>query len=64
MDGNMIMQAISTVGFPICACGALFWLVNKMEETHREEVGKLRDVLDRNTTALTELKSIIRKGEE
>lgn len=29
MDVNAIMQAISTVGFPIVACGALFYLYNK-----------------------------------
>ena len=29
MDINTIMQAISTVGFPIVACGALFYLYNK-----------------------------------
>lgn len=66
MDVNVIMQAISTVGFPICACGALFWLVNKMSEQHRQEVGSLRDVLDRNTAALIELKTLfsdLRKGE-
>lgn len=66
MDVNVILQAISTVGFPICACGALFWLVNKMSEQHRQEVGALRDVLDRNTAALIELKTLfsdLRKGE-
>ena len=29
MDINAILQAISTVGFPIVACGALFYLYNK-----------------------------------
>ena len=59
MDMNIILQAISTVGFPICACGALFWMVNKQDEQHRREVEQLRQVLEANTQALTELKDMI-----
>lgn len=59
MDMNIILQAISTVGFPICACGALFWMVNKQDEQHRREVDQLRQVLEANTQALTELKDMI-----
>lgn len=59
MEMNIILQAISTVGFPICACGALFWMVNKQDEQHRHEVDQLRQVLEANTQALTELKDMI-----
>lgn len=41
MDPNDIMQAISTVGFPITACCVLFYLYDK---TLREVVATLRDV--------------------
>ena len=61
MDMNLILQAISTVGFPICACGALFWLVNKLESEHKQEVNSLRDIIERNTEALIELKDIVRR---
>lgn len=61
MDMNLILQAISTVGFPICACGALFWLVNKLESEHKQEVSSLRDIIERNTEALIELKDIVRR---
>lgn len=66
MDVNIIMQAISTVGFPICACGALFWMINKQDESHKEEINSLRAVLEANTQALTELKDMIKytKGDK
>lgn len=60
MDVNVIMQAISTVGFPICACGALFWMVNKQDTQHKEEISALRSVLEANTQALTELRDMIK----
>ena len=64
MDANMIMHAISTVGFPICACGALFWMVNKQDEQHKAEINALRSVLEANTQALTELKDMIKYTRE
>lgn len=59
-DMNVILQAISTVGFPICACGALFWMVNKQDESHKQEINSLRSVLEANTQALTELRDMIK----
>lgn len=41
MESNEIMQAISTVGFPIVACCVLFYLYDK---TLREVVATLQDV--------------------
>lgn len=41
MDSTEIMQAISTVGFPIVACCILFYLYDK---TLREVVNTLQDV--------------------
>ena len=61
MDINLILQAISTVGFPICACGALFWLVNRLETDHKAEVNNLREIIERNTEALIELKDSLRR---
>ena len=66
MEVNVILQAISTVGFPICACGALFWMVNKQDAQHKEEINALRSVLEANTQALTELRDMIKymKGDK
>ena len=58
MDFNTIMQAVSTVGFPIVACGVLFYQNNKLTET----IGELKTTLTENTTLLKTLISSM-KGE-
>lgn len=58
MDFNAIMQAVSTVGFPIVACGVLFYQNNKLTET----IGELKTTLTENTTLLKTLISSM-KGE-
>lgn len=58
MDFNSIMQAVSTVGFPIVACGVLFYQNNKLTET----IGELKNTLTENTSLLKTLISSM-KGE-
>ncbi len=60
MDVNIIMQLIGSVGFPIVACGAMFWLVNKLQDQHREDLDAIRSALNANTAALSELQAAIR----
>lgn len=50
-----IVQLIGSLGFPIVACGALFWKLNKDETMHKEETDKLANVIDANTKAITVL---------
>lgn len=50
-----ITQLISTLGFPIVCCIALFWKMNKQDENHKEEMSKMTDALNNNTVALTKL---------
>lgn len=52
---NEIITAVSSLGFPIVMCGALFWYQIKSNEEHREEVDRLRSALENNTIALTKL---------
>lgn len=59
MDATQIMQAIGSLGFPIVACCALFYYLNKEQEAHKAEMDAVRDALNRNTDALLELKTII-----
>lgn len=54
MDPNEIMQAISTVGFPIAACCVLFYLYDK---TLREVVSTLQDVSNTLREVSSTLKS-------
>ena len=59
MDVQVIGQLIATLGFPIVACCAMFWMVNKNEERHREEIGDLRKTIEDNTSVLASLKELI-----
>lgn len=59
MDIDVIGHLISTYGFPIVACGALFWFVNKQEERRSEEIESMRNTISENTTILTSLKELI-----
>lgn len=52
MDINTITQIISNVGFPIACCMAMFWLNNKNEERHTEEVSALKDAIYDLKTAI------------
>lgn len=52
---NEVLQAISTVGFPIVMCLVLCWYVYQSTQTHKEETEQLRLSLENNTIALTRL---------
>lgn len=64
MDVSMIMQAIGTLGFPIVAAGAMFWLVNKQNDQHKEEMNVVKEALNANTLALVELKNALEDRKE
>lgn len=59
MDINELIQAISTLGFPIVMCCALFWKMNKQDTQHKEEMDKLSSVINELKLAITELKNTI-----
>ncbi len=53
MDGvQEITQVISSVGFPIVACGALFWMINTTMAQLKETINTSMMEL---TNAITEL---------
>lgn len=55
MDMSNIVQLIGSLGFPIVACGALFWMLNKQEELHREEVNSIKEAIDELRVAILQL---------
>lgn len=55
MDFSAVSQLISSVGFPIAACVALFWQMNKESTQHKEEMDMLKESLNQNTLAITKL---------
>ncbi len=59
MDIQVIGQLIASLGFPIVASGALFWMVNKQEERHTQEIDSLRSTISENTQVLNSLKELI-----
>lgn len=59
MDYEVLINAISTIGFPIVMCGIMFWFLNKEQETHKEEMLALKDVISKNNEILASLKQLI-----
>lgn len=55
MDTNAIVQLISSLGFPIACCIAMFWQNNRLNEMHKEETTKLNEAINNNTVALNHL---------
>ena len=52
---NVITQAISTLGFPIAMCAALFWYMIQQRKQHEEESEKWQQALNNNTAILKKL---------
>lgn len=50
-----ILQAISTVGFPIALTIILLWYIYDSSNKHKEEIDKMSEALNNNTLALTRL---------
>lgn len=62
MGVNELIQLIGSLGFPIVACGALFWRMIKSDEQHKEEMNKMSEALNNNTSALIKLTDKLEKG--
>lgn len=58
MDIQEITQVISSVGFPIVACGALFWMINTTMKELKEAIMALTKSLDRANNNQEEVKNI------
>ena len=59
MDVQIIGQLIASLGFPIVAAAAMFWMVNKQEERHKAEMDGMRKTIEDNTNVLVSLKEFI-----
>lgn len=66
MDLSIILQAIGSVGFPICACIIIGWYFSKVNDnyrsdikelnaTHKDEIDKLSSVIQANTLVIQKL---------
>ena len=75
MDLNTILQAITTVGFPIVCCGVMMFYVKytqdeNREETerlntlHRQEMTEVTQAIHNNTLAIQKLVDLLNAGEK
>lgn len=55
MDVTALTQLIGSLGFPIAACCALFWQMQKQQAQHKEEMDKITAALNNNTAAIITL---------
>lgn len=63
MTFNDLIQAISTVGFPIAGCMFLAYEIHQNNKRREEELTQLREILTQNTETLKELVTYLKDGE-
>ena len=51
----VIMELITTIGFPIACVCALFWFIVRLEDSHKSEMSAVTEALNNNTQALIRL---------
>lgn len=59
MNTSDVLNAISTVGFPIVMCLLLLYVLYKQNEEHKEEMNKMNESLANNTLAIQHLTDIL-----
>lgn len=59
MELAQLTPIISSLGFPIAACIALFYYLNKERESHKEEIDALRNCINENNNVLSALKTLL-----
>lgn len=55
MTANDIITAISTLGFPICMCAALFWYMIMQNKCHSIESKSMQSAISDLKVAIVEL---------
>lgn len=50
-----IVNAVSVLGFPIVMCGAMGYFVKYQCDNYRDDIEKLRKVVEDNTNVITKL---------
>lgn len=52
---DTVLNAITTVGFPIVMCGILLWYIYKSQKNHKEEVTRLTEAIQNNTVVMEKI---------
>ena len=63
MNANDIITVINSVGFPIVACGALFWLLNTTIKENTSANTKLAEGLQEVSSTLRKLDETLARVE-
>lgn len=61
LDMQAITTLIGSLGFPIAACIAMFWMLNKERDQRMEEMEKFTEAINNNTLALKALEGKLDK---
>ena len=61
MNMSEIGSLISTLGFPIVASIALFWLNLKTSEMYSKSIEEMRETIEENSKIISELLSNLKK---
>lgn len=61
MTAQDIMTLITTVGFPIVCCGALFWYMIQQSQLHSEESKEMREAIAALKTSIDVLTTKLEK---
>lgn len=61
---NEILTAITTVGFPIVACGGLAWYIKYLTDVYKKESNDMRKSLYANTRVMNKLLSKLESEEK
>lgn len=55
MDISAVIQAISTVGFPIVMCLLCMYYIKYVNDQHKSEIDKLSQSINNNTLVMQKL---------
>ena len=55
MDWNVLIQVVSTLGFPIVCCGFLGWYIVRTTDAHKIESDKMTEAIHNNTMVIQKL---------
>lgn len=59
-----IISAVSTLGFPITMCGALFWYMVKQNEMHQTESKEMKEAITELKVAIVQLTDRLKQKED
>lgn len=55
MDVQVLIQSISTVGFPIIMCLLFMYYIKYVNDQHKNEIDKLSESINNNTLVMQKL---------